>query len=182
MTGKYRFLQWLLRKIFYARYDFRFSYTNFDPDRTDPYFIIGNHVSLLDGRYTFLPLKLYSLPVINIFEYTSRLMDFVLTKVIKTIPKRKGQSDIQTIRMMMDAMKNGNGVLLYPEGNSSYFGKESELTPSTAKFLKRSKFDIVFCHVDGGYRPRPDGATRRSRAGDSKSIIIRCSKPKSCRV
>jgi hypothetical protein len=165
MTGKYRFLQWLMRKIMYSKYDFRFSYTNFDPDRTDPYFIIGNHVSLLDGQYTFLPLALYSFPVINIFEYTSRLMDFVLTKIIQTIPKRKGQSDIQTIRMMMDAMKKGNGVLLYPEGNSSYFGKESELAISTAKFLKKSKFDIIFCHVDGGYLTAPRWGDEKIRGG-----------------
>lgn len=166
MTRYNRFLRWILRKIYYKNFDIRYTFDdNFDPKRTDPYFLIGNHSSLRDGQYTFLPLEMYCYPVINIFEYTSPLMDFVLTKVIRTIPKRKGQSDIQTIRMIMDAMKQGHGVLLYPEGNSSYFGMQSEVPFSTAKLIKKSKYDVVFCKVNGGYLSAPRWSDKAVKGG-----------------
>jgi ribosomal protein S27E len=165
MKPKYKRLRFLLRLYYQSKFHFDFHFEGFDSNRTDPYFIVGNHVSLLDGLYTFLPIEMYAFPVINVFQYTSRLMEFLLTKVIETIPKRKGQSDITTIRAMMDAMKKGNGVLLYPEGNSSYFGKESVVPFSTAKFLKKIKYDIVLCKVNGGYLSAPRWADHHVKKG-----------------
>jgi 1-acyl-sn-glycerol-3-phosphate acyltransferase len=117
MKFKERILNCLLRTFLFSRYRFRFSFdANFDPDRQDPYLLIGNHSCLMDGQFTVLPLDRYPFPVINSFMYRKPFMRFLLTQLIRSIPKRKGQSDILTIRMIMDTIKKENrGVLLFPE-------------------------------------------------------------------
>jgi len=156
MVLKERFLNFLVKSFYNSRFKFDYTFDNFDPKRTDPYILIGNHVGQSDGLYTAVPLKKYPYPVINVFMYTSPFMRFVLKRLIYSIPKRKGQSDISTIKNMMDVIKNKKrGVMLFPEGNSSYFGKESPIPFSTAKFLKKMKLDVVTVHVNGGYLAAP---------------------------
>ncbi|MFH0993057.1 MAG: lysophospholipid acyltransferase family protein [bacterium] len=155
MTPRERFLHGLLSGFLHSRYRFRYRFTDFDPRRQDPYILIGNHTCLLDGQITVLPLDKYPFPVINSFVFTGGFMKFVLTKIITSIPKRKGQLDVTTIRAIMETLKSGRGVMLFPEGNSSYFGKESPIMPGTGKFLKKMKKDVVVCKTHGGYLSRP---------------------------
>lgn len=167
MTIKERILHFFLKTYLFSKYRFHYSFEEgFDPDRTDPYILIGNHSSLVDGQITSIPLARYPFPVINAFMYRTPFMKFVLTQMIHSIPKRKGQSDISTIRTILDTVKNENrGVMLFPEGNASYFGKESPIPYSTAKLLKKMKLDIVVCKVDGGYLSNPRWADRPVRKG-----------------
>ncbi|MBU1144325.1 MAG: 1-acyl-sn-glycerol-3-phosphate acyltransferase [Firmicutes bacterium] len=156
MNVKESILHVLLRAYYYSKFRFVINYINFNPKRVDPYILIGNHVSLHDGLYTSIHLKKYPYPVINVFMYTSWFMRFLLTKILYSIPKRKGQSDISTVKSMMNVIYNHNrGVMLFPEGNSSFFGKESDFPYSTVKFLKKMKLDIVVCKANGGYLSAP---------------------------
>ncbi len=142
---------------FFYRNKFKFevNYGDFNPKRTDPYFLIGNHSSLHDGLFTATFLKKYPYPVINAFMFVNKTMKFVLKKLIYSIPKRKGQSDITTIREMMKVIKSGRGVMLFPEGNSSYFGEQSEIPFSTVKLFKKFKLDVVICKTNGSYLAAP---------------------------
>ncbi|MFA5006194.1 MAG: 1-acyl-sn-glycerol-3-phosphate acyltransferase [Candidatus Izemoplasmatales bacterium] len=155
MTFKERILHQLLAAYYRPRYRFQYRFTDFDPKRQDPYILVGNHTCLLDGQFHSMPLDKYPYPVINSFVFSNGFMNFVLRKLITSIPKRKGQMDVTTIRAIMETLKNGRGVMIFPEGNSSYFGKESPIMPGTAKFLKKMKKDVVFCKTQGGYLSRP---------------------------
>jgi len=155
VTFKEAILHKLLAGFYRSRYRFQYRFTDFDPKRQDPYILIGNHSCLIDGQFTTLPLDKYPYPVINAFVFTSGFMKFVLMKLITSIPKRKGQMDVTTIRTIMETLKNGRGIMIFPEGNSSYFGKESPIMPGTGKFLKKMKKDVVFCKTNGGYLSRP---------------------------
>lgn len=155
MTFKEFILHKLLAAFYRSRYRFEYRYTDFDPKRQDPYILIGNHSCLIDGQFTTLPLDKYPYPVINAFVFTSGFMKFVLMKLITSIPKRKGQMDVTTIRTIVETLKNGRGIMIFPEGNASYFGKESPIMPGAGKFLKKMKKDVVFCKTNGGYLSRP---------------------------
>lgn len=156
MTLKERILNIILRIFYYSKFRFIVHYGDIDRLRLDPFILIGNHASLHDGLYTAIHFRKYPFPVINVFMYSSRFTEFVLTKIIHSVPKRKGQSDISTIRSMMDIIRKKNrGVMLFPEGNSSYFGKESDFPYSTVKFLKKMKLDIVLCMVHGAFLSSP---------------------------
>ena len=145
------FLSW----FYHSKFKFEVNYGNFNPKREDPYFLIANHASLHDGLFMATFLKKYPYPVINAFMFVNKSMRFVLQKLIYSIPKRKGQSDVYTIREMMTVVKSGRGVMLFPEGNSSYFGEQSTIPFSTVKLFKKFKLDVVVCKINGSYLSSP---------------------------
>ena len=145
-------------KIFaHHRFNFKFTYEQFNPKRKEPYFLIANHASSNDPLYLGMQLKYYPYPVANALLYTKPGLRFGLTKVVKSIVKRKGQSDIATIKDILETFRvKKRGVMLFPEGNASYFGEE---TPtdflSTAKLLKKVKEDCIIAKIHGGFFAQP---------------------------
>lgn len=140
-----------VKTLFKSKYKFEVSYLDFDPKRLDAYIMIGNHPCMSDGIFTSTYLKKSIVPVINAFMFVNPFMKFALTKLYPSIPKRKGQSDIVTVKNMMRVLKSGKGILLYPEGNASFFGEGSKIPFSTVKLLKKMKKDIVISKINGGY-------------------------------
>lgn len=165
MNTREKFLKPLLKLFYCSKFKFKIKNNDFDPKRTDPYFLIGNHASLHDGIYTSAFLKKYPYPVINAFMFVNKNMRFVLQKLIYSIPKRKGQSDINTIREMMRVVDGGRGVMLFPEGNSSFFGEQSPIPYATVKLFKKFKLDVVVCKTNGAYLTIPRWGDKPTRNG-----------------
>lgn len=157
MTLKERFLYAVLWPYYHAKFRFAVNCFEFDRERMDPYILLGNHASLHDALYTLIHLKSkYPYPVMNTFLITKKFMELILTRLIHTVSKKKGQSDISAVKGMMHILKDHNrGILLYPEGNASYFGNQSDFPYSTVKFLKKMGLDIVICKVNGAYLAAP---------------------------
>ncbi len=155
-----------LKIMFNLRHKFKYTYTNFDPKRDDPYFLIFNHAQLDDALYLGMALKKYPYPVASNLLYTNPMMGFGLKHVVKSIPKRKGQSDMMTIRMILDAFnKDRNGIMIAPEGNSSFFGKETKTDYiPTAKLVRKLKKDLVIAKINGGYFAKPRWGELRKRS------------------
>lgn len=156
-----------LKLVFHSKFKFKFTYNNFDKNRKEPYFLVCNHASLNDPLYVGMNLKYYPYPVASNLLYTKFWMRFALTKIVTSIPKRKAQSDVQTIRSILKAFKEDKrGIMIFPEGNSSYFG---ESTPtdytSTAKIVKKINEDLVLAKINGGFFAAPRwGKTRKKGA------------------
>jgi len=167
MTFKEGILNFLFRTYLFFHFKFRFTYDdNFDPKRTDPYLLLGNHVSLLDGMYTTLPFKHSPVPVINMMPYQKPFRRFFLMKVLGAIAKKKGQSDVTTVRQIIDAIeKDHRSIMLFPEEDASFFGEGSAIPFSTAKLLKKIQSDIVICKTNGGYLSFPRWADKPVTGG-----------------
>ena len=155
----------VLKLIFYPRYNFKFTYSEFDPKRKEPYFLIVNHASLNDPLYVELNLKEYPYPITGNLLYTNPWYNFLLTKISKSIAKRKGQNDIQTIRGIIHAFNHDHrGIMIFPEGNASYFGEQTEVSyVSTAKLIKKIKHEVVLAKINGGYLASPRLGKRRKK-------------------
>ncbi|MBU1094463.1 MAG: 1-acyl-sn-glycerol-3-phosphate acyltransferase [Firmicutes bacterium] len=155
----------VLKIIFYPKYNFQFTYEKFDPKRKDPYILISNHPSLHDPLFVSLNLMTYPYPVTGNLLYTNPIYNFLLTKIIQSIAKRKGQSDVQTIRAILDTIhKKHRGIMLFPEGNSSYFGEQSDIPLyTTAKLIKKIEHEVVVAKINGGYLAAPRWGVRRNK-------------------
>lgn len=155
----------ILKIIFYPKYHFQFTYENFNPKRKDPYILISNHPSMHDPLFVSLKLGKYAYPVTGNLLYTNPTYNFLLTKIIKSIAKRKGQSDVQTIRSILDTIhKKHRAVMLFPEGNASYFGEQSDVSLfTTAKLIKKIKHEVVIAKINGGYLAAPRWGIRRDK-------------------
>ncbi len=158
-------VKFFVRKYFESRFKIEVTYNDFDPKREDAYVLIGNHPCLMDGIYSSPYLKKPPKPVISATMFVNSMMKFLLTKVYPSISKRKGQNDIHTVRKMIESVKNDRGVLLFPEGNSSYYGQQSPIPYSTVKLLKKLKKDVVIVKVNGAYLSAPRWGSKRTRNG-----------------
>ncbi len=154
-----------LKIIFYPKYNFQFTYENFDRRRKDPYILIANHPSLHDPLFVPLNINKYPYPVTGNLLYTNPMYNFLLTKIAKSIAKRKGQSDVQAIRDILDTIhRKHRGIMLFPEGNSSYFGEQSDVPLfTTAKLIKKIKHEVVLAKINGGYLAAPRWGLRRAK-------------------
>jgi hypothetical protein len=139
------------------RFKFKVTYTDFDPKRKSPYFLIANHAQSNDPLFLGMMLKYYPYPVANALLYTKPAMRFGLNHIVTSIMKRKGQSDIQTIKQIIHTFQKKNrGVMLFPEGNASYFGNETTTDyTSTAKLLKKINKDVIMGQINGGFFAQP---------------------------
>ncbi len=165
MSIRVEVARFALKLIFHAKYKFKITYSNFDRKRKEPFFLISNHASQNDPLYVGMNIKYYPYPVASNILYTNPVMKFGLNKIIKSIPKRKGQSDIQTIRLILNAFhKDKRGIMIFPEGNSSFFGEQ---TPTdyipTAKIVKKINHDLIMAKIDGGFFSSPRWGVKRRR-------------------
>jgi hypothetical protein len=143
-------------KFYFVRaYKLKYVFNNFNPKRDGPYFLIGNHVHFLDAFFSSFPIKGYGIPVVNSFLLTGMWQRFILTVVVEAIGKRKGQSDIKTIKDIRKNIEKGNVISIYPEGNASYYGDSTESVYATAKLLKKQKIDVVCAKTKGAYFAKP---------------------------
>lgn len=161
------FVKFFIKLYFLRVYKVSYVFKNFDPKRDGPYFLIGNHVHFLDALFSSFPIKGYGIPVTNSFVFTSFWQRLALTVLIESIGKRKGQSDIQTIRDIRKHIKKGHIINVYPEGNTSYYGDTTESVYATAKLFKLQKVDVVCVKTKGSYLSKP----RWRKTRNKKSFI-----------
>jgi ribosomal protein S27AE len=154
-----------LKLIFHSKYKFVITYDQFDRKRKEPFFLISNHASLNDPLYVGMNIKYYPYPVASNILYTHPVMKFALNHIVKSIPKRKGQSDIQTSRLILNAFqKDKRGIMIFPEGNSSFFGEQTPTDfMATAKIVKKIKHDLVMAKINGGFFSSPRWGLKRKR-------------------
>lgn len=157
--------RFFLKLIFHSKYRFKFTYENFDPKRQEPFFLIGNHISLNDPLYVGMNIKHYPYPVASNILYTHPVQRFALTHMVKSIPKRKGQNDVQTIRSILKAFHDDQrGIMIFPEGNSSFFGEQTKTDyQSTTKLIQKLKHDVVIAKNTGGYFAAPRWGKKRKK-------------------
>ena len=136
---------------------------DFNPKRKGPYFLIGNHVLPLDAFFSSFPIKGYGIPVASSFVFLEFWQRIALTHLVDSIVKRKGQSDIQTIRDIRRHVKKGHVIQIYPAGNTSYYGDSTESTYATAKLIKLQKIDVVSAKTKGGYFAKPRWRDTRAK-------------------
>ncbi len=170
------FGRFIVKRMFHRRYRFRFDYDRFDPKGKTSFFLVANHPSALDPLYVAMNIVRYPYPIANIFLYTDPKLKFLLTNVVKSIPKRKGQTDTRTIRAILEAyQKDHRSIMVFPEGNASYFGKSTPTDyASTAKIAKKVGVDVIAAKIDGGFlaAPRWGKYIKGSRVDVHYSILL----------
>ena len=83
----------------------------------------------------------------------------ILTVLIKLffapIVRMKGKTEIRTVREILNAIKAGGRVSLFPEGNRSYNGLTGEITRATASLARMVKCQLITYRIEGGYLKTP---------------------------
>jgi len=131
--------------------------------RKEPFVMVANHTFLFDVVH--VPLRFRNVPFIIASQtlFTKQPAKFLVSQVAHVIPKAKGKSDIATIMNIFNAVKKGYPILIFPEGDTTFYGETNYIEESTMKLIKKLKLDVVTCNVKGGYLSKPRWATGKRR-------------------
>lgn len=131
--------------------------------RKEPYVMLANHTFLFDVIH--VPLRLRPIPFIIASQtlFTKQPAKFLVSQVAHVIPKSKGRSDSSTIINIFNAVKRGYPILIFPEGDTTFYGETGYIEESTMKLIKKLKLDVITCHVSGGYLSKPRWATGKRK-------------------
>ena len=129
---------------------------NFDLfDRIEPPFLIlGNHVTNYDPVIISSNQKHLIHWVAGDAVFRHPVLRWAFNR-IQTIPKTKGTSDLDTVRLMHQKVREGGIVGLFPEGHTCWDGKTHSVMPATAKLVKMLKVPVVSVTNRGGYMTQP---------------------------
>lgn len=131
--------------------------------RKEPFMMLANHTFMFDVIH--VPLRFRNVPFIvaNQTLFKKKATRFLVSQVAHVISKQKGQSDTSTVRDLIGAVKRGYPILIFPEGDTTFYGETGYIEESTMKLIKKLEIDVITCHVRGGYLSKPRWATGKRR-------------------
>jgi len=136
---------------------------NVDFKRKEPYVMLANHTFLFDVIHVPLCLKRVPFIVASQTLFKKQPTKFLVTQVAHVIPKSKGASDTTTVRELIGAIKRGYPILIFPEGDTTFYGETGYIEESTMKLIKKLGVDVITCNVKGGYLSKPRWATGKRK-------------------
>ena len=145
---RWRFLQRLMRG-FVAR---RFNMTA-QPCQTDgPCLIVANHVTnwdplLLAMSFPERPVRFVASEHIFRHGFLSKLLEWL----VAPIPRKKAASGADTVMAVLRALKAGDTVCLFAEGDASWDGLSHPVFPATGKLARMAGVPLVTYRLEGGY-------------------------------
>ncbi len=116
--------------------------------------LAGNHQSFLDPVFCGIGVK-------RRLTYVARdsLWRFGpfgrLIGSVNAIPIGRDKADIAAMRMIIDRLRQGEAVCLYPEGTRTLDGRIAAFKPGFGLLCRRSKAAVIPVLVDGGFECWP---------------------------
>ena len=147
---------WLRRR-------FHISYN--DPDHCQdldgPYIVCANHVNFWDPFIINEILKEPIHYIVSDSNFRTAFRRWFLN-LVGSIPKTKAMSDAATIRAILEVVRQGHVIGLFPEGIRSWEGRTAAIFYSAAKLIKRMKIPVVTAVLRGAFLSRPRWAKKAS--------------------
>ncbi len=74
-----------------------------------------------------------------------------LITAVDAIPVKRGQSDLKAIRTVINELKKGHGVCLYPEATRTSDGRIREFKLGLGLLCRRGKTGVIPVNIEGAY-------------------------------
>lgn len=158
----YTVAKWALQPFFKLRYGLRIQ-KKLPPALKPPFVIVCNHASTLDFMISALAAYPHHVQVVTAHYYFCNRFLAPLLRLMGCIPKKQFLPDMQAIRSMMQVIKEGGVILLYPAGQVTHNGKQGRIPAGLGKLLKSLKAPVVSMRIDGAYLTKPKWSCRSTK-------------------
>ena len=122
--------------------------------RQGPVILLCNHQSFLDPVLCGIRLKRHLTFVARDTLSESRFYNWI-TSSFGIIPIKRGAADISAIKKIINRLKDGRAVVLFPEATRTTDGRISEIKPGFGLLSRRAKAPVVPVVVDGAFECWP---------------------------
>lgn len=132
-----------------------------DFSRRKPFLLLANHTFEMDVPHVPRPFWRTPRIVASNDLFVQRLGRMALTWIFCCVPTSKGKGDIRTVKILIDNVRKGYPVMVFPEGDITFFGATGTIEPGIAVLAKKLGVDVITCRVSGGHLSAPRWATSR---------------------
>ena len=161
MSGMLSRLWWnFWRGLFFTYFTFGHSFRYFGRNnvpKTGPVLLIGNHESFIDPVLVAL-----ALPRPIAFLARANVFRGILGRFLRSVNTHPVDQDgfaREGLQMMIDLLRQGNGVLIFPEGQRTWDGVIQPFKPGIHLIIKKTKPVILPCGIAGAFEVLPRGRT-----------------------
>ena len=171
--GRWKFLYTLMHRFLLRRFALEA-----EPCRADgPCLIIANHVTnwdplLLAMSFPDKPIRFVASEHIFRHGFISRLLMWL----VAPIPRRKAASGADTVMAVLRALRDGESVCIFAEGDATWDGLTHPVFPATGKLARMSGVTLVTYRLEGGYLTSPRWAINRRR-GKMRGAAVKIYSP-----
>ncbi len=120
--------------------------------RKGPFILAANHTSFFDppaiGR--LVPREICYFARKSLFK--TGLIGSILSSVHAIPVDREGVADIQAVKRVLHALRQGRGVLFFPEGTRSFDGNLCEPEPGIGMIACKSRVPVIPVRIYGSYK------------------------------
>lgn len=144
-------LMWLLG-ILNKKYKVEFRY-DYDPDsiKDQSTILLASHASRLEFIYALYGFRRKDVNVVCGYQNIMKKGLYPLFLKLGVISKYLYQPDFLCVKNILHVLRRGGTIGLFPEGIQATSGSLHPINPSTTKFIKSSKANIVVCTTKGAY-------------------------------
>jgi len=136
-----------------------------------PSLIISNHCTDIDPALVGLGFSRHMYFLASEHAFRNGLPSKLMRAVFDPIPINKARADVNAIKEMINRLKAGVNVCIFPEGDRTFTGTTAHIALSTAKLAKKSGADLVTFRLEGGYFTAPRW-TKKFRKGEMTGRMI----------
>ena len=118
------------------------------------FLLLSNHQSFLDPMFNATPItrqccfaardSLFKIPLFGTFVHS-----------FNAIPIKRGQADLAAMKIFVEKLKDGFGLVLYPEGTRTSDGKIAEIKPGFSLLARRANVPVIPAVIDGAFECWP---------------------------
>jgi 1-acyl-sn-glycerol-3-phosphate acyltransferase len=152
-AGWFWFARWICRVFCILFFRVR-TYGIDNVPKKGAFVLVSNHQSYLDPIFCVGSLKRPSSFVARDSLFRNWLFGPLISS-LNAIPIKQGESDLSAMRKVLDKLKKGGGVCLFPEGTRTYDGKIAPLKPGLGFLCRRGGAVIVPVVIDGAFECWP---------------------------
>jgi 1-acyl-sn-glycerol-3-phosphate acyltransferase len=134
-----------------------------DFTRRKPYLLLANHTFDLDVVH--VPRPFWTTPHIVASNdlFVHRFARFAFNWIFRCIPTSKGKGDVGTVKTLINTVRKRYPVLVFPEGDLTFFGATGRIDPGIAVLAKKLGIDVITCRVSGGHLSAPRWAIAKRK-------------------
>ena len=143
-------------KMISKKRNVEFVYTDAFLEMQDTQMIyLCQHKSALDYVYLFAGMKNLHVHILCGYQNVFQKSIFKLLKSLGVIAKMLYQPDLHATKQMMQAIKGGGNVVIFPEGIQSTSGSTHPINPATKGFIKKVALPVAVVSFKGSYFSKP---------------------------
>lgn len=134
--------------------------------------VAANHASYLDPPLVgcLAPEELYYLARESLFKY--RFPNWLYRK-INGVPIKHDAADVSSIKIILELLKEGKKVVIFPEGTRTYNGQLQKARRGVGLLICKAKVPVIPTYIHGSFEALP----RHRKIIHLPKVVVQYGKP-----